>query len=66
MHGVLGPEPLHCTSHTLGFWLFSPMEKHWVSLLIPLDAVRYATVHQSTAFYLFLTDLCVELNDCLP
>ncbi|ONM53035.1 heteroglycan glucosidase 1 [Zea mays] len=44
MHGVTGQEPLHCISHTLGFWLSSLMEKHWVSLLIPLDVVKYVGI----------------------
>ena len=67
MHGVSGQEPLHYTSHTLGFWLSSLMEKHWVSLLIPLGAVRYAVVHHSKAFLFvnILFNMCLELNPCL-
>jgi hypothetical protein len=50
MHGVTGQEPLHCISHTLGFWLSSLMEKHWVSLLIPLDVVKYVGVNHYNLF----------------
>jgi hypothetical protein len=56
MHGVLGQEPLHCISHTLGFWPSFLMENHWVSLLIPLSVVRYVGVNHSKVF------LFVEIN----
>jgi len=64
MHGVSGQEPRHCTSHTLGFWPSSLMEKHWVSLLIPLGVVRYVGVNHSKVFLFvhinIFTNLYVE------